>query len=77
MPQYGGVLIGKKMPPPEIEGDPYLFEGFILGDIKLQNEEVLENMMLNVEILITNNEEDFYSVDLKDIHSIDTLGKFI
>ena len=75
---YGGILMGKALPAPEVEGDPYLFEDFTLGNIYLKSDKKLSNQEFNFDIyndlVLVEKPKGFYSFNLNYVSAFETLN---
>lgn len=75
MDSYGGMLIGKSLPSSEVDGDPYLFENFKNGTLKLNGDRVIEDTEINVDlfnnvIIVKRENGDIYSLASQYVNNI-------
>lgn len=71
---YGGVMMGKNLPPSKVQGSEYLFEEFVPGKLSLKNGHNLNITPVNYdlfnELIVIKNEKDFYSIQTSLIDEI-------
>ncbi|MEM8568036.1 MAG: hypothetical protein AAGF85_16355 [Bacteroidota bacterium] len=76
---YGGVMIGKELPPSNVKGSPYLFDDFQSGELLLTSNKTIRGIdwnydLFNDVIIIKNKKGDLYSLTsalMKEINAGD------